>query len=141
MEKQKLVQEYPRHKLINFNYEEITREEETFQRCEQVQVSKYANRAEIISAIIRNRYAAADEIAKINNVLADPDDLAAQADYADYQERRVLAKAVADCVGGIDNLVDVKQTIRDLKLEADFDLRKAAATLKAELKQYMKMED
>ena len=139
--RQALEQEFPRHRLINFNYTETSREDESgdvqvFHRCEQVKVRKYAARDEIIAAVINNQYTPAAELACLNNILAAPDDVLRQTEYADYQARRALAKAIADCVLRIGNIEDVKQTIRDLQLTAEFDLRKADATLKAELKTY-----
>jgi len=133
--KAKLVVKLPRYQLINFNHSTKTREEKTVYVCEQIKLSRYAKRGEIISAVICNKYPEADEFAKINNVLANPTDVDVQAEYVEYQIRRKLAKALSKCIiTGIGNLSDVKQVIRDLQLEANFDLRKSESDLKIELK-------
>ena len=130
-----LVVKLPRYQLINFNHSTKIREEKTVYVCEQIKLSRYAKRGEIISAIICNKYPEADEFAKINNVLANPTDVDVQAAYVEYQIRRKLAKALSKCIiTGIGNLADVKQVIRDLQLEANFDLRKLESDLKLELK-------
>ena len=133
--KARLVVKLPRYQIINFNHSTKTREEKTVYVCEQVELGRYAKRGEIISAIICNKYPEADEFAMINNYLVNPDDVEIQAGYAEYQSRRVLAKALASCViTGFGNLSDVKQVIRDLQLDSQFDLRKSDDALKAELK-------
>jgi hypothetical protein len=91
-------------KLINFNHEQVTRTgedglTEAFWRCEQVRVHAYASRGAIISAIIRNKYdEPGQEAALINNAIANPEEATAQAEYAEYQQRRQMAKAVADSI-------------------------------------------
>jgi len=101
-ERQPDVIQQGKAKLINFNHVTLPRanengEIETFWRCEQVRVSAYASRGEVIQAVIRNKYSEpGEELALINNMLANPDDETAQANYAEYQLRRQLAKSVAD---------------------------------------------
>lgn len=93
-----------RTKLINFSHEQITRtgedgQAETFWQCEQVRVHAYATRGAVIDAIIKNKYnEPGQEAALINNIIANPEDATAQAEYADYQQRRQLAKTVADSI-------------------------------------------
>lgn len=55
-------------------------------------ISKYANRGEIISAIINSVYPTNAEIATINNKDSNP------VEYAKYQSFRDTAKTVADSI-------------------------------------------
>lgn len=98
-----LLQKYNRGLLINFNVEEIQVQNEeggteTQYEYEQVFVKISASREEIIAAIIHNHYPIDDEIATINNYLADPDNAKVKAKYEIYQARRAFAKTLVDGV-------------------------------------------
>jgi len=78
-----------RNLRIHWNYQEVPATEDmpASWSCEEVCVLKTADRATIISAIIRTRYAVDDEFAAINN---------GGEDYQALLDFRVEAKALAD---------------------------------------------
>jgi hypothetical protein len=78
--------------LINVN---VVESEGSF-KYDQVTVTNDATRNEIVSAIIRSRYTADDEIALINNL--NKGDEKYVNEYNDYQDYRIFAKNLADQV-------------------------------------------
>jgi len=89
-----------RKRLINFNLETVTVQDEqgshTEYSYEQISIPMVNTRGDMISAVINNKYPRHQELALINNKIAEPDNVEYQNEYAEYQERREFAKNLID---------------------------------------------
>lgn len=74
------------------NYKEVTPEEyENYKR----ELEKSSNYDKAVSGLIHSRYTIDDEIALINNILANPDNDSIKAEYDEYQRFRLECKQKA----------------------------------------------
>jgi hypothetical protein len=77
--------------LINYNVEQVLKDEKTSYDCDQVLVWNEPTRDQIISAIIRDKYNQDQVEALTANYLAGKD----VAEFAAFQTHRAIAKSVA----------------------------------------------
>lgn len=96
---QSLVEKLQGGLLINFNIATKSKIDNgktvNYFEAEQVKVSATPNKAEVIEAILLDKYPTSEQLALIFNKDRDAEHLA---EYTSYQEYRVFAKKIANSV-------------------------------------------